>query len=291
MQAVDALQAETSYLAQATEILPSTDDWQDQASATRDELLLAIRKYGRGETGKGVLQSFAARIADLRKQYVERYAQAHQLAVLGPAEDDRRKKLLDDPRRRAMKELEKLELLAKNRTELEGWQQALANQRSCLGFHIGMLENSPKCESCNFVPSKQPTSATARAILDNLDDRLDAFFASWQQAVRDGLGSDTAKLSLANMTAEERKPVEAFLSQAPEYTSIPAGLVKAAGSALHGITALAVEPDQLLAALRSGGMPCTVEQLEQRFAAFVGETMRNHDRRTTRIAIPTAGGQ
>jgi hypothetical protein len=48
---------------------------------------------------------------------------------------------------------------------------------------------------------------------------------------------------------------------------------------------LALEEDALLAALKEGGLPCTVEELERRFNTFVAQAIRGHDQRTTRLKM------
>ena len=287
LQIVDGLQTDTGYLAQATEILPTGDDWQQDAATTRNELLLAVRRFGRGETGKEALQPFTSRLTALRKAYVDRYADAHQLARLDASGDERIKKLRVDARVHGMKELESLPLLVKNKGDLQGWQMALANLKVCLEFHPGMLDTQPKC-NCGFTPSQTVASSTAKATLEHLDQRLDTLSESWRKAVREGLDSEIAQQSLAGMTADERKPINAFLALGENEPSVPTGFVKAATVALTGIESVAIESEHLLDALRAGGMPCTVDQLERRFEAYVSETLRNHTRQKTRVTIPTS---
>jgi hypothetical protein len=87
------------------------------------------------------------------------------------------------------------------------------------------------------------------------------------------------------MAPGERAPIETFLQQPDDATEIPEGFVDAATQALRGITALALEEDALLVALKEGGLPCTVADLKQRFNVFVAQAMRGHDERTTRVML------
>ncbi|MGA9348557.1 MAG: hypothetical protein WBW48_07100 [Anaerolineae bacterium] len=49
---------------------------------------------------------------------------------------------------------------------------------------------------------------------------------------------------------------------------------------------LLVHPvDDLLEALKEGGLPCIVEELQWRFAEFVRRAMRGHDSRNTRLTL------
>ena len=87
------------------------------------------------------------------------------------------------------------------------------------------------------------------------------------------------------MTPAERRPIEQFLAAPDDALDVPAGFVQAANRALRGITALAIQPAALIAALSAGGLPCTVDELIARFGTFVGETLRGHDKAATRLTL------
>ena len=87
------------------------------------------------------------------------------------------------------------------------------------------------------------------------------------------------------MTPDERRPIERFLDQRDDDPAIPEGFVTAASQALRGIEALTLPVDSLLEALKEGGLPCTVEELQQRFTEFVRQAMRGHDPRNTRLTL------
>jgi hypothetical protein len=86
------------------------------------------------------------------------------------------------------------------------------------------------------------------------------------------------------MTAEERGAVDAFLAR-PEAPSLPRGFVEAANKALQGIASLPLSEEALIAALREGGLPCTVEDFRGHFARFLLEAMRGHDEANTRLTL------
>jgi hypothetical protein len=87
------------------------------------------------------------------------------------------------------------------------------------------------------------------------------------------------------MTPTERKPIERFVKQRDNDPAIPNGFVAAAAQALRGIEAIALPADDLLEALRKGGLPCTVEEMQRRFEGFVSHKMRGHDARNTRLTL------
>lgn len=183
----------------------------------------------------------------------------------------------------ALKALVTIDLLAANKPEMDGWGQAVANLRVCTAFHEGLLDDSPTC-TCRFRP-RQASSRPAAELLDGLDERLTSLVLRWQQALRAGLNSETAQASLQALTAAEQRPLTQFLAQPDDDPAIPAGLVTAANQVLRGIQALPVAADELLEALKEGGMPCTVRDLQERFNRFITESMRGHDAANTRLTL------
>ena len=99
------------------------------------------------------------------------------------------------------------------------------------------------------------------------------------------LTSEIAQRSLEAMTPGERQPIERFLNQSDDDPAIPEGFVASATQALRGIEALTLPVDGLLEALKAGGLPCIVEELQRRFISFVIQNMRGHDPRNTRLTL------
>ena len=108
---------------------------------------------------------------------------------------------------------------------------------------------------------------------------------NWRQALQTNLTSETAHQSLTAMSPNERQPIEAFLIQSEDVESIPAGFVPAAIQALRGIEAVTLTVDELIEALKSGGLPCTREELNRRFISYLDQNMRGHDAVSTRLTL------
>ncbi len=87
--------------------------------------------------------------------------------------------------------------------------------------------------------------------------------------LRTNLGSETVKHSLDAMSAKERKPIEAFLAQKDDAPAILDGFVRAASQAFHGIESLTIDVDALLEALKTAGLPTTVDELQKRFSDYI----------------------
>lgn len=88
------------------------------------------------------------------------------------------------------------------------------------------------------------------------------------------------------MTPSERQPLARYLATAdPVAAPLPAALAAAANQALRGIQTLTIDTTALTAALKTGGMPCTLDEMARRFSNFLSTQMRGHDRNNTRLTI------
>ena len=279
---VGQIQPVTAYLAEAQANLPDDHPWSQRATDTRRTVLDEVRRLGRGEESRGG-PALTRELEALKADYVAAYAELHRQLVLGPQADDRRQRLYNDSRLAALNTLSAIDLL--NRAELEGWKEALLRLPTCREFHEGVIADTPTCPYCHLRPSQQRHEGQADQVLERLDARLDDLLSRWRQALQANLTSETAQRSLEAMTLAERRPVERFLDQRDDDPAIPEGFVAAATQALRGIEALTLPVDGLLEALKEGGLPCTIEELQRRFASFVNQNMRGHDPRNTRLTL------
>jgi len=278
---VGRIQPAAAYLAEAQANLPDEHPWSQRAAAARQALIDDVRLLGRGEPSRDG-PALARELDGLKADYIAAYAQEHRRLVLGPRAEERRQRLYDDPRLAALNELVGIDLLG--RAELDAYKDALVSLRICREFHDGVLDDTPTCPYCHLRPAQQRVEGQAEEMLDQLDARLGDLLTRWRQALRSALESETAQASLAAMTPAERRPIEAFL-ELEDAVAVPAGFVAAANQALRGIEAVGLAVAALLDALREGGLPCTVEELRQRFDGFVHEAMRGHDARNTRLTL------
>ena len=87
------------------------------------------------------------------------------------------------------------------------------------------------------------------------------------------------------MTAAERRPIEAFLAQAETATEVPEGFVESANQALRGVQVVALSVEDLVAHLRTGGLPCDEGELQARFAEFLRQALAGYDAQSTRLNL------
>jgi hypothetical protein len=279
---VDQIQPLTTYLAEARANLPGDHPWSQHADTTRQALLDDVRRMGKGEKSRSSAE-WLHELEDLKKEYVTAYAKLHRQLVLGPQADDRRQHLYKDPRLAAMDVLTGIELLSAE--ELQMWKDTLTELCVCREFHDGVISDTPTCPHCHLRPGQQQGTVHGDPMLDQLDTRLDDLLLRWRQALRANLSSEAAQRSQQAMTPKERQPLEQFLAQKDDDPAIPDGFVASAAQALHGIEAITLSTDELLGALKAGGLPCTTEEMQQRFVRYVQRAMHGHDPSNTRLRL------
>jgi len=283
LDAVNQLQPFTTYLVEAQANLSDDHAWTQRSRQVQKQTLDSIRRFGKGS------QSFdhpsaLRELTNLKQEYVVVYSDLHRKNVLTASGDDLRQRLYHDARFESMHALSGIELLTRS-GDFEFWKQQLTGLLSCREFHEGAITDSPTCPYCHLRPSQHRGAANSDALVRLLDDKLSDLLKNWRKALQTNLSSETAQRSLEAMSPTERKPIEEFLKQSDEAESVPANFVPAAIQALRGIQAVTIPVDMLLQALKTGGLPCTREELQNRFNQFLDQQMRGHDAGNTRLTL------
>ncbi len=284
LELVSQLQPLASYLAEAMANFQRDEEWVQNAETKRSEILDEVRRFGRGENSR-TANELRRELETLKQAYIHAYSDHHNRRVLDLQGDERRTRLYADARLIALKDLGRMDLLSvSGAADLNAWGQTISGLKTCRDFHEGILNESPTCR-CGFRPANSADIQQASQVIERLDTTLDNLLTRWRQALRDALSSQAARSSLEAMTANERKPVEVFLSQDDQETVIPKGFVQSANQALRGIQAITLPVDALLEALKTGGLPTTTDELQRRFSEFVNKQMHGHDANTTRLTL------
>jgi len=283
LDAINQLQPFTTYLVEAQANLPEDHAWTQRARLVQKQTLDSIRRFGKGRETFDQ-QAAIRELTNLKQEYVAVYSDLHRKNVLTASGDDLRQRLYHDARFESMRALSAIELLTRS-GDFEFWKQQLTGLVSCREFHEGVLTDSPTCPYCHLRPAQHRGAANSDALVRLLDEKLSELLKNWRKALQTNLSSETAQHSLEAMSPAERKPIEEFLKQSDEAESVPTNFVPSAIQALRGIQAVTIPVDALLQALKTGGLPCTREELQNRFKQFVDQQMRGHDAGNTRLTL------
>jgi hypothetical protein len=283
LDAVNQIHSYATYLAEAQANLSEEHEWTQHARQVKKNTLDTIRQFGKGKAALD-LQALLRELTNLKQEYIVSYSELHRKMVLAGSGDDIRQRLYQDVRFESMRELSRIDLLTRS-GDFEVWKKQLTDLISCREFHEGLLNDSPTCPYCKLRPAQFRTPIHAEVLIQQLDEKLSDLLKNWRKALRDNLNSATAQNSLKAMSAAERKPLEEFLQQSDDEETLPPNFVPSAIQALRGIQAITLPVEALLQALKGGGLPCTREELQNRFKQFLDQQMRGFDAGNIRLTL------
>jgi energy-coupling factor transporter ATP-binding protein EcfA2 len=288
---VQELTALTGYLGTAAAVLPPQDPWRTQMETMRSEWRAKLMDPS-ARSAADFRQKINRALQKVKDDYKSAYFSLHKKARLGVNEDGKKKELLKDARLESLKKLAGVSLLP--HSSLTELQNRLAKLQPCFTLVKDDLDSSPICPHCNFRPQEENVGNSGLAVLQQIDQQLDALLENWSGTLLENLGDPTAKKSISLLPAEQKTAVGGFLKAKKLPEKISNDLVQGMQTALSGLIAISVKPVELLDALSDGGAPCTVEQLQTRFEEFLTKITRGKEQAKVRLVIDrgeTPGGQ
>jgi len=281
-EVVAAIQPLTAYLGVAMAVLPADHEWSQKVEALQAEQLAQLRdpKNWRRPTLRA---SLSGALENLKSEYIQIYLNLHRRARLNAAEDDRKKRLMGDPRHKQLTALSAIDFLPV--ADLKEWENALAGLHPCYAVGASDLKERPLCPNCGYRPVEEPTSKPAQAVLEELEDKLGQLYADWTNALLANLRQEATQANIALMTPDQQQLIRGFLDAGTLPEKVGYDFVQTIKEALTGLERVAVPPEDILMALTQGGMPCTVQELLSRFRSFVDERIEGKDPNKVRIVI------
>ena len=277
------LQPLTAYLREAATILPKDHPLSAAIQKAQEDHLTALRDLLSGPWSKR-LDQVHRELKQLKEEYIKAYQEAHRQARLDSEEDRRKNRLLQDPR------LKRLHLLAESvpilpHERLKGLESRLSSLVSCWRLILSDLEREPICPHCHFRPDTDAPEKPLREILQEADETLDRWIREWIDILSEALSTPASQQSLDLMAPEERKPLEILRDQKILPDPLDEAFLRALAEALQGLERVTFLPEDILQALTISGMPCTVEEIRQRFEGFLQQRLAEKDPARVRIVI------
>ena len=270
------------YFATAAAVLPDDHEWAVATAAVREDVLTRLRDRKtwrdhsfRTKTGQ--------RLRDHKQKYIEEYLRVHIRARLGTADDERKKTLLRDGRLDCLARLATIDLLPQEQlTEL---QDRLGDLKSCFPPTKNELRARPDCLRCNFHPSSHGTTAPVEEQLSAIDRDLDRVLSEWTEALAENLNDPTTTEQMELLGTGQRRVVEAFLTARALPEPLSDDFVEAVREVLSGLSKVVLTSDGMRAALASGGLPATLEEMKRRFGKHLAEEAKGLDPAKVRIVL------
>ncbi|MBN1247678.1 MAG: ATP-binding protein [Anaerolineae bacterium] len=279
---VAAIQPLTSYLGVGLAVLPVDTEWSAAVRKIKDEQVAQLRdseNWRRATLRAGLTGT----LENLKGEYVALYLDLHRRARLNASEDDRKKRLMADPRRHQLSALAPIDFLPVGK--LREWERDLTELQPCYAVGGSELQEHPICPHCGYRPVEESRDRSILAELKGLEDRLAQLYADWTTALLANLRQDATQANIELMTPDQRKLIERFLEDAALPKKVSYEFVETVKEALSGLERVAVPPEDILLALTQGGMPCTVQELLHRFRTFVEAQTTGKNPNKVRIVV------
>jgi hypothetical protein len=281
----------TGYLATAAAVLPPQDPWRTNMETMRREWRAKLMDPT-ARSAADFRQKISRALQKVRDDYKTTYFNLHKKSRLGVNEDAKKKELLKDPRIDSLKKLAGVSLLG--HSSLTDLQNRLTKLQPCFTLVKDDLDASPVCPHCNFRPQEESLGGTGSAVLQQIDQQLDGLLENWTRTLLENLDDPTAKKSINLLPGEQKAAVNGFIKAKKLPEKIGNDLVQGMQTALSGLIAITVRPNELLDVLSDSGAPCTVDQLSTRFEEFLTKITRGKEQSKVRLVIDrgeTPGGQ
>ena len=271
-----------SYLAAAEAMLPADHEWTARMRQAQTAITGQVADP-KARSRSTFRQETQRTLADLKARYVRTYLDLHTRARLGANDAARQRKLRNDDRLTQAAALATIDLLPQQR--LTDLQHRLAGVQPCFDLIEQDLDAAAECRHCGFRPAAEPIGAPAAAVLSDVDAELDTLLADWTTALLTNLDDPTIKDQLELLRPDQRSTVQAFVASRTLPEKLGHAFIAALRDALSGLTKVTVTTTELRTALVSAGSPATIDDLKDRFAAYVDQQARGHDPAKVRIIL------
>lgn len=285
-EGVAALQPLTAYLGVALAVLPADHPWSQQARTVQAQQLEQLRSAAASSVSTLNIQrsTLSAALERLKADYIQLYLELHRRARLTPDEDDRKKRLLADPRYKQLTSLADLAFLPV--ASLKRWEDGLVPLRPCFALGAADLRDRPFCGHCGYRPLEEAQAEKrTETVLDEQDEELGKLHAAWTAALLTTLAQETPRQTIELMAPAQQKLIKDFLTARALPQKVSYDFVQAIKEALGGLARVAIPPEDILLALTEGGTPCTVQEIQSRFNKFLKELTDGQDPNKVRIVI------
>ena len=275
----------TSYLGTAEALLDANDPWQDAVRTARADLRARIASP-KQRSEPDFKRLLTQTLGDLKSKYQDAYLTTHEHARLGVNDDKRKASLTKDPRLAQLQKLAAVEMMPA--PQLRDFQNRLFALKPCFQLGRPDLATDPICPHCGFRPAEEPAgAATAKGTLATLNEVLDALVRGWTETLRTNLEDDPIVSGNIELVSDPvgKRELQDFLKSKNIPDPMSPAFVKALQEVLRGLEKVSITRAELEAALSEGGLPCTINELRERFGRYIAGLTKGKDVSKVRLVI------
>ena len=272
------------YLSTAEAVLPTDHPWRQKVKNIRDDLVAKVTNSSQ-RADRSFRQELTQTLGQLKTAYQDAYLELHRKAHLGAKDDDRKTALTKDPRLTQLQDLDAVEIMPHQ--QLRSFQDTLFGLKTCYALSRRDLDANPVCPHTGYRPVESPAeSISASQVLASLDDRLDDLLNDWTQTLLTNLDDPTVRANIDLISDQTGKnDLAAFMASRELPDPVSPALVQAFQEALTGLERVAVTDKELRAALTEGGLPCTLDEIQNRFSAYLTRLAKGKDTDKVRVVV------
>ena len=276
------LQPEVEYLSKAQILLPPNHSWQQETQTAKNEALSTLRNPAQ-RAASGAVGRLKGRLENMQSAYAAIYLELHGRMRLDHALDDRKRRLIADPRWARMRAISRLELL--DEKSLMALQERLSSVQSCPGLQAASLRVHPSCPHCGYAPAVEKDGLPVMEKLEVVEQDFEALCHQWVEVLLVNVNTPEAAKNMNILNPQERQAVSEFIRSRALPEKITESLVDGLQNTLQGLEKLTIDSSDFLLALTRAGMPCTPDELEKRIREYLQAQLAGKDRRKLRIHI------
>lgn len=284
MQLVQQVGPVTAYLGKAEAVLDASHPWVLDVSEKRGELLAKVTSP-KHRADPSFQRTLGQVLAQLKSTYQDAYLDAHNRTRLGAKDDKKKGALAKDSRLAQLQKLAGVEMMPTQ--QLRAFENALFALKTCFSLTKADLEADPICPHCSYRPLEETTTGTpVAAVLRDLDEQLDELLRDWTATLIANLEDPTVSENIELLTDPKGKhAVEGFLGARELPDPVDAVFVKALQEVLSGLQKVVLSREGLHEALISGGLPCTLGEVKERFEKHLSEATKGKDPTKVRVIL------
>ena len=270
-----------SHLSQAELVLPEGHQWLDELAEKKVEVDGWVKNRVR-RSEKGFGEEVSQKLRLLKEGYLKAYITLHERARLNASDDDKKGRLVKDPRMVRLNSFREFELFPK--ASLLRLQKKL-DVKTCFSLVAMDLEQRAVCPHCGFQPRIEQQAEPAKDALGEVDEGLDQLHAEWESKLIENLEDPMVKGNLGLLKEKDRKLVEDLVSKRKLPEKVDDALVSTLRQVLSGLEKVDVSVEMIVEDLTRGGMPCSLSDYKSRFDEHLRKLAKGREQSKVRVVI------
>ena len=271
---VNEVSAVANYLVTAQQHLPVGHEWQHEVETAMEDLLRALKQ---GEGCQTELQE----LQQLKDKYINIYMGLHSNSRLNANEDNKKEKLLNDARLKALKQLSSIEV-ALPANQLDQLLNGITALKTCWNLTKDDLRQQSVCPHCKFRPKDE--QHVHLQSLEELEEQVQALLDNWTSILLGYFNDPEVKENINLLKPEQQRLINELLNKKEFELPIDLQLIHAIKELLQGIEKVQITMEGLKKALGNGN-PITVEEARRGFERLLSNSIGSQPTNRVRIML------